>query len=217
MEIEDRFELDIPINLVSDMTTVADLVALVDRQLKAREASDGHLRQVCTFRRRHEQLLALGADPFAVRLDESAFRDRGPDRRPARRSSPGPTTIWASPIDPACIAAARGGVRGATAPAPRARASPTVPTVCTPSSRPTFAQFLRRSCMVFSTGYQANLAMIAGLAGSRDVVLIDADSHASIYDACKLPAPPSCASDTTMPPTSTVAWPASAARAIAGW
>lgn len=38
MEIEDRFEIDIPINLVSDMTTVADLVAVVDRQLKAREA-----------------------------------------------------------------------------------------------------------------------------------------------------------------------------------
>jgi acyl carrier protein len=38
MEIEDRFEIDIPINLVSDMTTVADLVALVERQLKTREA-----------------------------------------------------------------------------------------------------------------------------------------------------------------------------------
>lgn len=38
MEIEDKFEIDIPINLVSDMTTVADLVAVVDRQLKAREA-----------------------------------------------------------------------------------------------------------------------------------------------------------------------------------
>jgi acyl carrier protein len=38
MEIEDRFEIDIPINLVSDMTTVADLVAVVDRQLKMREA-----------------------------------------------------------------------------------------------------------------------------------------------------------------------------------
>jgi acyl carrier protein len=39
MEIEDWFELDIPINLVSDMTTVADLVSLVERQLKAREAA----------------------------------------------------------------------------------------------------------------------------------------------------------------------------------
>ena len=45
--------------------------------------------------------------------------------------------------------------------------------------------------MVFSTGYQANLATIAGLASSRDVVLIDADSHASIYDACKLSGVPS--------------------------
>ena len=38
MDIEDRFEIDIPINLVSDMSTVADLVALVERQLKTREA-----------------------------------------------------------------------------------------------------------------------------------------------------------------------------------
>jgi acyl carrier protein len=38
MEIEDRFEIDIPINLVSDMSTVADLVGLVERQMTAREA-----------------------------------------------------------------------------------------------------------------------------------------------------------------------------------
>ena len=37
MEIEDRFEIDIPINLVSDMTTVADLAALVERQIKSRK------------------------------------------------------------------------------------------------------------------------------------------------------------------------------------
>jgi 8-amino-7-oxononanoate synthase len=49
------------------------------------------------------------------------------------------------------------------------------------------AQFLnRRSAMVFSTGYQANLAMISGLAGAHDIVFVDADSHASIYDGCKL-------------------------------
>ena len=39
MEIEDRFEIDIPINLVSDMATVADLVAVVEKQIKAREAA----------------------------------------------------------------------------------------------------------------------------------------------------------------------------------
>ncbi|GER00373.1 8-amino-7-oxononanoate synthase [Iodidimonas gelatinilytica] len=40
--------------------------------------------------------------------------------------------------------------------------------------------------MVFSTGYQANLGMISTLAGRGDYVIIDADSHASIYDACAM-------------------------------
>lgn len=43
-----------------------------------------------------------------------------------------------------------------------------------------------RSCIVFTTGYQANLGMISGLTGPGDVLMIDADSHASIYDGCKL-------------------------------
>ncbi|WP_221714698.1 serine palmitoyltransferase [Sphingobium xanthum] len=43
-----------------------------------------------------------------------------------------------------------------------------------------------RSAMVFSTGYQANLGMISTLAGKGDYVIIDADSHASIYDGCFL-------------------------------
>lgn len=40
--------------------------------------------------------------------------------------------------------------------------------------------------IVFSTGYQANLGTISGLAGNGDVLLIDAHCHASIYDGCKL-------------------------------
>jgi 8-amino-7-oxononanoate synthase len=49
------------------------------------------------------------------------------------------------------------------------------------------ADFLGRpSVIVFSTGYVANLGVIGTLAGPRDVVLLDADCHASIYDACKL-------------------------------
>jgi 8-amino-7-oxononanoate synthase len=50
-----------------------------------------------------------------------------------------------------------------------------------------FADFYHcNSCIVFTTGYQANLATISGLAGTGDVVLIDGDSHASIYDGCRL-------------------------------
>jgi len=40
--------------------------------------------------------------------------------------------------------------------------------------------------MVFSTGYQANLGMISTLAGKGEYVILDADSHASIYDGCWL-------------------------------
>jgi 8-amino-7-oxononanoate synthase len=40
--------------------------------------------------------------------------------------------------------------------------------------------------MVFTTGYQANLGAISTLAGPNDFLIIDADSHASIYDACRL-------------------------------
>jgi 8-amino-7-oxononanoate synthase len=50
-----------------------------------------------------------------------------------------------------------------------------------------FARFLgRRHCIVFSTGYQANLGMMSGLAGPRDTIYLDADSHSSIYDGCTL-------------------------------
>lgn len=42
------------------------------------------------------------------------------------------------------------------------------------------------SAMVFSTGYQANLGMISTLAGKGDYIILDADSHASIYDGCWL-------------------------------
>jgi 8-amino-7-oxononanoate synthase len=43
-----------------------------------------------------------------------------------------------------------------------------------------------RHAMVFSTGYQANLGMISTLAGKGDYIVLDADSHASIYDGCAL-------------------------------
>lgn len=44
-----------------------------------------------------------------------------------------------------------------------------------------------RHCVVFSTGYVANLGAIAGLIDpAEDVVLVDADCHACIYDGCSL-------------------------------
>ncbi|MGQ0559195.1 MAG: serine palmitoyltransferase [Sphingosinicella sp.] len=40
--------------------------------------------------------------------------------------------------------------------------------------------------MVFSTGYQANLGLMSTIAGKEDFIILDADSHASIYDGCFL-------------------------------
>ena len=46
--------------------------------------------------------------------------------------------------------------------------------------------YAKKSAMVFSTGYVANIGMISVLGGAGDTLLIDADSHASIYDGCRM-------------------------------
>jgi 8-amino-7-oxononanoate synthase len=50
-----------------------------------------------------------------------------------------------------------------------------------------FAEFYRKPYgVVFSTGYLANLALLSTLPGADDVILLDADCHASIYDGCRM-------------------------------
>ena len=44
----------------------------------------------------------------------------------------------------------------------------------------------RKHAMVFSTGYQANLGVLSTLVGRGDHLMLDADSHASIYDGARL-------------------------------
>jgi len=49
------------------------------------------------------------------------------------------------------------------------------------------AEFLgKESCLVFSTGYQANLGVISGLVGRGDLVFLDKLDHASIVDGAKM-------------------------------
>jgi 7-keto-8-aminopelargonate synthetase-like enzyme len=40
--------------------------------------------------------------------------------------------------------------------------------------------------IVFSTGYQANLGVISAMAAKGEYIILDADSHASIYDGCAM-------------------------------
>src|SRR4029077_18167260 len=49
------------------------------------------------------------------------------------------------------------------------------------------AEFLgKEACLVFSTGYSANLGLISGLVGRGDIVFLDKLDHASIVDGAKL-------------------------------
>jgi glycine C-acetyltransferase/8-amino-7-oxononanoate synthase len=40
--------------------------------------------------------------------------------------------------------------------------------------------------LIFTTGYQANLGVISGLCNADDAVIVDVESHASIYDGARL-------------------------------
>ena len=46
--------------------------------------------------------------------------------------------------------------------------------------------FGRRGAIVFSTGYLANLGILSALTNRDDVIVIDGDCHASIYDGCQM-------------------------------
>lgn len=46
--------------------------------------------------------------------------------------------------------------------------------------------FDARTAIVFSAGYLATMGMASTLAGSGDVILLDSDSHASLYDGCRM-------------------------------
>ena len=48
------------------------------------------------------------------------------------------------------------------------------------------AVYQKRRALIFTTGYQANLAMISGLCGADDAIVVDMESHASIYDGARL-------------------------------
>ncbi len=49
------------------------------------------------------------------------------------------------------------------------------------------ANFLRKEDVItFSTGFQTNLGIISSIASRRDYLIVDKESHASIYDGCRL-------------------------------
>jgi len=132
-----------------------------------------------------KDLAASGVDPFGVVIDrmisptEAVVQGR-------RIILAGTNNYLGLTFDPACIEAARMAVQdqGTGTTGSRMANGTFAGHVALEHELADF--FGRKSAVVFSTGYLANLGIIATLTGPGDVLLIDSDSHASIYDGCRM-------------------------------
>ncbi|MFT8244681.1 serine palmitoyltransferase [Roseomonas sp. BN140053] len=128
---------------------------------------------------------AAGQDPFAVRFERIASPTEGIlNGRPVLLL--GTNNYLGLTFDPACLEAAVSATEQAGTGTTGSRiANGTYGSHAALEAR--IANFFgRRAGMVFTTGYQANLGILSTLAGRDDHLVLDADSHASIYDGAKL-------------------------------
>jgi 8-amino-7-oxononanoate synthase len=134
---------------------------------------------------RHSKVVQAGADPFGVCVNEILSPTRG--RINGRDTIlVGTNNYLGLTFDPACVEAAVDAIREHGTGTTGSRIANGTYAIHRELERE-IAQFMqRRRALVFPTGYQANLGMLAGLAGPRDIILMDADSHSSIYDGCRL-------------------------------
>jgi len=132
-----------------------------------------------------QELSAIGIDPFGVRIERIPSPTEGLiDGRPTILA--GTNNYLGLTFDPDCIAAARDALETAGTGTTGSRMANGSYAGHRELELDLARYFSKRDAIVFSTGYQANLGMISALAGPGDTVMIDADSHASIYDGCRL-------------------------------
>lgn len=134
---------------------------------------------------RRSKLLAAGADPFNLRIEAM----HGPTEATIagrRTILVGTNNYLGLTYDPACVEAAVEALRREGTGTTGSRIANGTYGGHRALEEEIAAFMGRRHAIVFSTGYQANLAMIAGLAGPRDLILVDSDWHASIWDGCRL-------------------------------
>ena len=134
---------------------------------------------------RHRALLGIGGDPFGVKVDRiiSATEALIDGRHTILV---GTNNYLGLTFEPHCVAAAKAALDTDGTGTTGSRIANGTYDRHT-SLEAAFARFFnRRKAIVFTTGYQANLATICGLAGPDDIILADADSHASIWDGTRL-------------------------------
>ena len=132
-----------------------------------------------------QDLAELGMVPFGVVTERLLSATEGIiNGRPTILA--GTNNYLGLTFDPACIAAAQEAVRKEGTGTTGSRMANGTYAGHMALEKELADFFGCEQAIVFSTGYQANLGMIATLAGPGDVVVLDADCHASIYDACRL-------------------------------
>jgi 8-amino-7-oxononanoate synthase len=141
-----------------------------------------NLRAVAAARR---VLLPEGVSPFGTVVEKVISATEGiMDGR--RTILAGTNNYLGLTFDPVCIEAACAALREEGTGTTGSRMANGTFAAHAALERELAAFFGRREAIVFSTGYLANLGMLSALTGRDDVILIDADCHASIYDGCRL-------------------------------
>ncbi len=138
-----------------------------------------------SLRQLHGQITSCGADPFAVKMEkvlsptEAVIEGR-------KTILVGTNNYLGLTFEPDCIEAAI----HATAREGTGTTGSRVANGSYSAHKELESEvadfFGRKHAMVFTTGYQANLGVISTIAGPDDYLVIDADCHASIYDATRL-------------------------------
>jgi len=142
-----------------------------------------------TLKSRTELVTKLGTDPFGVKFDDIENATRG---RIGNRSIvlAGTNNYLGLTFDEDCMAASINAIKAHGTGTTGSRIANGSYTEHVDLEDALAKHTGMASAIVFSTGYQTNLAAIATLAGPKDVLFIDADSHACIIDGCRLsPAP----------------------------
>lgn len=128
---------------------------------------------------------ASGIDPFRVVIERIESPTEGWING-RRTLLVGTNNYLGITFDPACIAAARAALESEGTGTTGSRMANGTYSDHIALERELAAFYGCRQTIVFSTGYLANLGMLSTLTGPGDVILLDADCHASIYDGCRM-------------------------------
>lgn len=143
------------------------------------------LQRLSALKDAYAHVRAAGADPFAVRFDAILSPTEGMlDQR--RMLLLGTNNYLGLTFDETCVEASIEAVREFGTGTTGSRIANGSYGDHAALERAIANFYGRRGAMVFTTGYQANLGVLSSLVGRGDYILIDADSHASIYDGCRL-------------------------------